>query len=94
MGLWPTRGNENQRRRAHAGARHGVPLQWPGKPQACPNYALADGLWRAAPPPAVRKGSEGVKKSKQLTPRRKGAKKRQGEAPAFLCELCVLCGFA
>jgi hypothetical protein len=35
-----------------------------------------------------------VKKSKQLTPRRKGAKKREEEVLGFLCELCVLCGFA
>ncbi|SPE26921.1 hypothetical protein SBA2_310027 [Acidobacteriia bacterium SbA2] len=32
--------------------------------------------------------------SKQLTPRRQGAKQREGEVVAFLCELCVLCGFA
>jgi hypothetical protein len=31
MGLRPTAGNENQRRRARAGARHGVPLQWPAR---------------------------------------------------------------
>jgi hypothetical protein len=39
---------------------------------------------------------EGVKKSKQLIRRLtdKGAKKHEGEVVAFLCELCVLCGFA
>ena len=31
MGLRPTPGNENQGRRAHVGARHGVPLQWPAR---------------------------------------------------------------
>jgi hypothetical protein len=31
MGLRPARGDENQRRRAHVGARHGVPLQWPAR---------------------------------------------------------------
>jgi hypothetical protein len=39
----------------------------------------------------LRKGFEVVKKSKQLTPRRK---KREEEVLGFLCELCVLCGFA
>jgi hypothetical protein len=37
---------------------------------------------------------EGVKKSKQLMQSRKGAKKRKGEVPSLLCDLCVLCAFA
>jgi hypothetical protein len=35
-----------------------------------------------------------VKKSKQLSPSRQGAKKREEDVLGFLCELCVLCGFA
>jgi hypothetical protein len=39
---------------------------------------------------------EGVKESKQLIrrPTDEGAKKREAEILGFLCELCVLCGFA
>jgi hypothetical protein len=36
----------------------------------------------------------GAKKPKQLTPRHKGAKKREAQVLAFLCELRVLCDFA
>jgi hypothetical protein len=37
-----------------------------------------------------------MKKSKQLIrrPTDNGAKKREKEVLGFLCELCVLCGFA
>jgi hypothetical protein len=38
--------------------------------------------------------SECLKKSKQLTQSRKGAKKRKGEVLLLLCDPCVLCAFA
>ena len=44
--------------------------------------------------PALPKACEGVKKSKQLSQSRKGAKKRKGEVLSLLCGLCVLCAFA
>jgi hypothetical protein len=40
------------------------------------------------------RGSEGVKKSKQLTQSRKGTKKRKAQPFTLLCGLCVLCAFA
>jgi hypothetical protein len=38
--------------------------------------------------------SQGMKKTKQLTPSRKGTKHRKEKTLAFLCDLCVLCAFA
>jgi hypothetical protein len=38
--------------------------------------------------------SECLRKSRQLTQSREGAKKRKGEVLSLLCDVCVLCAFA